>query len=241
MPTIAVTGSKGGCGASLVATNLSLTLASLGEVLLMDLHLGDGDDDLLLDVKPERSWADLLRVAGELTPRHIELAAVPAGAGMSLLAAPPSLTQIPSSSDILSLVRALTAHTPWLVLDLPARAEFSRPALSEADVILITITGDPPAIRAAQRLIEALPEPARARCSLVFNQFTRAHPAHPQAVAALLGCPLAATLPVDPRAVGFQVSFGRPSVFDRSSRFGQSVARLAHHQASRLLARQAAA
>jgi Flp pilus assembly CpaE family ATPase len=90
-------------------------------------------------------------------------------------------------------------------------------------------------------MIESLSEETRSRCALVFNQFTRAHPAHPPTVAASLGCPLAATLPVDPRAVGFQVSFGRPCVLDRNSRFGRGVARLAHSQAARLRPRQAVA
>jgi MinD superfamily P-loop ATPase len=74
MPILAVTGAKGGCGASLVATNLALALTPYGETLLVDMHVGDAGDDLLLDLSSERSWADLLPVASELTERHLELA-----------------------------------------------------------------------------------------------------------------------------------------------------------------------
>src|SRR3989304_2087705 len=86
MPVLAVTGAKGGCGASLVATNLALALAPYGATLLVDLHVGDSGDDLLLDLLSERTWADLLPVAAELTARHLDLVLQQHSGGLHFLA-----------------------------------------------------------------------------------------------------------------------------------------------------------
>ncbi len=60
MTVIGILSAKGGVGASLVATNLGCVLAGYGQTLLLDLNPGSGADDLLLDLSPQRSWADLL-------------------------------------------------------------------------------------------------------------------------------------------------------------------------------------
>jgi Flp pilus assembly CpaE family ATPase len=93
-----------------------------------------------------------------------------------------------------------------------------------SDLVLVVATAEPPALRGAQRLLEALDPGVRPGARLVLNQFTRAHPAHPASIAAGLQVPLLTALPTDPRAVGFHVNFGRPCALDRHSPFGRRLA-----------------
>jgi pilus assembly protein CpaE len=241
VPLVTVLGAKGGCGASLIATNLALALTRYGGTLLVDLHIGDGGDDLLLDLSPERSWADLLPVAGELTERHLELAIRTHSSGLSLLAGPAGAPDAESEQRLIALLQALAGQFEWTVLDSPSSSPMLSSWLTLSDVIALVATADPPALRAAQRRLASLPSGDRARVRLVLNQFTRAHPAHPSSVAASLECPLLAVFPTDPRAVGFQINFGRPCVLDPQSGFGRSAAAMAKTMAAKRSARRAAA
>ncbi len=225
---ISVFSVKGGAGASLLATNLGVCLAGNTECVLVDLHHGAGYDDLLLELSPERSWADLLHVAEELTPRHLELTLAVHKTGLKLLGAPERMLDAPDQERTLTLLRVLGARFPWLILDLPAGLDgISRAAVHLSDVVLLVSTADPPALRAARRTLATLTEEVRERTGLVLNQITRRHPAAPQEVAASLGVKLLATLPPDPRAVGYQVNFGRPCALDQRSALGRAVAALA--------------
>jgi pilus assembly protein CpaE len=237
MPNISVVGAKGGCGASLVATNLALGLTRHGTTLLVDLHNGDGTDDLLLDLRPERSWADLLAVAEELAPRQLDLAALSHPGGLRLLAAPSRAIPAEATPLVSPLLHVLAARCDWLVVDLP-------PSSSEtqlADVLVVVATPDPPALRNAQRLLQRLAPEIRPRARLVLNQFTRAHPGDPHSIASALECPLLGVLPSDSRGVGFQISFGRPCLLDAQSAFGRGAAAMARALAGKRIAGRAAA
>jgi pilus assembly protein CpaE len=237
---LAVTGAKGGCGASLVATNLALALTRHGSTLLVDLHAGDGNDDLLLDLRAERSWADLLPVAGELGPRHVELATRPHATGLRFLAGPDSQASYSQDPRLTPLLTALSAGFEWVVVD-TSKLEWTEAMSPLVDMLAIVLTGDPPALRAAQRLLAGLPAEARPKARLILNQHSRAHPATPAALASSLECPLLGVVPSDARAVGFQVNFGRPCVLDPRSGFGRAAAAMANGLAARRGARKAAA
>jgi pilus assembly protein CpaE len=221
VPTVAVVGAKGGCGASLVATNLAIALARHGTALLVDLHRGDGNDDLLLDLRPERTWADLLPVAAELEARHLDLATQDHLSGLRFLAAPSDPTQL--DTRLVRLLQSLAARVHWLVLDVPPAAREA----TVADTIVLVTTPDPPALRNVQRLLQRMAPENRHKARLVLNQFTRAHPGHPVSIASALECSLLGVLPPDPRAVGFQISFGRPCALDARSAFGRGAAAMA--------------
>ncbi len=59
---IAVTGGKGGVGKTNISVNLSVGLAELGRrVLLLDADLGLANVDLLLNLKPKKTLADVIQ------------------------------------------------------------------------------------------------------------------------------------------------------------------------------------
>ena len=227
MGVLTVFSAKGGCGASLVATNLALALARSAATLLIDLHAHEGTDDLLLDLHSERAWLELLPVAAELTGRHIELVASRHAEGLVLLAAPASSADDPMRDGRTRLLLdALSAHHTWVVVDAPSGA-WSPACVEASDMFLLVTTADPPALRCARRLLHARPLATQGRLGLVLNQFGRSQPASAAEVAASLECPLLAAIPVDPRGVGYQVNFGRACVLDKQSPLGLAIAPLA--------------
>ncbi len=232
MGLLTVFSAKGGCGASLIATNLAVSLARAAPTVLIDLHAQQGTDDLLLDLRPDHAWPELLPVAPELTDRHIELVGCRHAEGLVLLAAPASLPADPTQ-DIRTrlLLEALARRLAWVVVDAPSGSW--SPACAEiSDTQLLVTTADPPALRCARRLLHSRPPAAHSRVGLVLNQFGRGQPASASEVAASLECPLLAAVPVDPRGVGYQVNFGRPCALDRQSALGRSMMTLARRLAA---------
>jgi len=226
MAVLTVFSAKGGCGASLIATNLALALARSSATLLIDLHGQEGTDDLLLDLRSPHAWPELLPVATELTDRHVELVASKHPEGLVMLAAPASGNEPSLAQGSRSLLEALARRYAWVIVDAPSGTWSPVPA-ELSDTVLLVTTADPPALRCAKRLLQARPQAVHGRVGLVVNQFSRGQPASASEVAASLDTPLLAVVAVDPRGVGYQVNFGRPCALDRQSPLGRAALALA--------------
>jgi Flp pilus assembly CpaE family ATPase len=225
---ISLLSAKGGSGVSLVSTNLGVCWAAWESCILIDMHLGLGCDDLLLDLPYERSWADLLPVAFELKPRHLDLACSMHPSGLGLLCAPDRLLSDLDANLMETLVTAVVEQVDMVLLDFSVGiGRLTNRLLPLSDAVLLVVTADPGSLRAASRMMAALPESSREKLGLVINQTGRRHPADPKQVANALGIPLLAALPADPRAVGYQVNFGHPCVSDRRSVLGRAIRGLA--------------
>ncbi len=228
MPVVAVFGAKGGVGTSLLAANLGLRLAQEAPILLVDLVPGVGSCDLLLDLEAERSWRELLPVAGELRDKYLELTTETHSSGLSFLAAPGVPTfqkQKDSLKNLAQLIQALSERWTWLVLDAGSgELPWGVMPMKAADHSILVATPDPPALRAAGRWVNrlrgALGEDG---LGLVLSQIGPGHPANPHSVADALGLPLLAVLPLDRKSAGEQVHFGRPAVMEPRSRLGAGV------------------
>lgn len=228
MAIVSILGTKGGCGASLLATNLGVALAVRQGCLLIDLNPLLGSDDLLLDLTIEKSWFDLLPVAGELTQHHLELAAACHASGLRLLGAPEQRGGRVKQAELVKLLKGLREKFAWILLDVPAmNLDVSPAAFAVTDYLVLVCTIDPQPLRSLKRLAAGLPHEFREKTGVVFNQVIPGHPALPRATAESLGLPLLAALPFDPRAVGMQVNFGHPCVADARSRYGRAVNQLA--------------
>jgi pilus assembly protein CpaE len=241
MTIVSVISAKGGSGASLIASNLAVALGRREGTLLVDLHPGTGYDDLLLDLMCERSWADLLAVADELRERQLELAQTRHSSGLRFLSAPADATSV-DEARLGALLRALGSWVDWLVLDPPSGVEgIARIAIEHSDALLLITTADPGSLRAARRLYQSLPTETQVHTGLVVNQIGARHPADPTSVAGSIGAALAAALPPDPRAVGYQVNFGQVCALDNRSAFGRAIVRMAGRMTRAVAARARAA
>ncbi|NIM93003.1 MAG: hypothetical protein GTO18_04740 [Anaerolineales bacterium] len=227
MTIVGVLGVKGGCGASILATNLAVSLAQHESCLMIDLHTKLAYDDLLLDVRTQRSWVDLLPVAGEITDRHLEIAVAFHHSGVKFLCAPENTAQAIDPHSLSILLQNLARRYEWIVMDLPVGlGSPTKASLHVLDFLLLVTTGDLPALRNAQRSIAEFSKQQRKRVYLVLNQIGKGHPAEPLRVASALGLPLLGTLPLDPRSIGYQISFGMPCVLDTRSKIGVAINRL---------------
>ncbi|MEJ2013531.1 MAG: hypothetical protein P8X64_15065 [Anaerolineales bacterium] len=229
MTVCIVQGGKGGVGASLVAVNLAAALSRRDRTLLIDLDPWSGGDDLLLDLKPHFSWLDLLPVIGELRRTHLERVCVPYSAKMQFLPASQIWPTAPEWRKLSNILSDLEPHYPWIVLDLPPWVE----AVGDLDLHphdrlrLLILTPDPSAMRAGRRWLFQLPMVWRDRTKLIVNQHTERHPASPSRIADSLGIELLGSTPIDSRAVGYQINFGRCCVEDGRSQFGCAVDQIA--------------
>jgi Flp pilus assembly CpaE family ATPase len=222
MGTILLTGAKGGVGTSVLAANLAATMAGYGGCLAVDLVPISGGLDLLLGVETTWSWLDLLPVVQELSDRALQLASAPDLGTMKLLAAPPEGAE----EAPIELVEALAERFKVVILDAGNFANMWANALLHiADQHLLVTTLDPPALRACQRAI-AFCRSNGTRPELVVSQWVSQHPIDPSALAASLDVQLAAVIPYAPELVAHQVHFGRSTVGQADSGFGQAIAKL---------------
>jgi Flp pilus assembly CpaE family ATPase len=181
-----------------------------------------------LDLSPQRSWAELLPVVKEISPKHLQLIIAQHPTGLNLMRNPDVWSNDVDSLAVVQLLSYLADENEWLLLDMPTGIPaITQNVFSMMDIALVVTTADPPALRAAGRLIKSLPLDLRDQSGLVVNQITRRHPASPAEIAGSLEIPLLAALQPDPRAVGYQVSFGNPCVSDSRSSFGRGVVLLA--------------
>ena len=140
---VAVVGARGGAGATFVATHLAAAFADRGlRAVLVDLDLACGDVAAALGIGGEdaSSILDLVPVADELSPDHLDRALIRHPRGFAALLAPPRAIEPGAlapgvARGILALLAGaadvLVAHLPR-ALDAGARA-----ALDLADEVLL--------------------------------------------------------------------------------------------------------
>jgi pilus assembly protein CpaE len=206
--TVAVYGPRGGAGTTFVATHLTASLARAGQdAVVVDLDPVFGDLTAALGVPPDpapRTVADLARVANELGPHHLEEALWRHPAGFRALLAPTDVLMAPTigSPHFSAAVAVLSTSVDAVVLHGPRHLSGSTTtALEMADHILLVLSLDVLAFRAAKRALEVFEAAGLAgRCELVVNRAARGEIA-PSDVERVFGSPAAAVLRSD-RAVG---------------------------------------
>jgi pilus assembly protein CpaE len=175
--TIAVFNPKGGVGKTTIATNLAsaLQLRKSQDVLLVDADTVTGHVPTSLGIDGVRtlvdSWADELE--GGPVETLIDLAAAHPS-GMKVV----SLTSSPLNTEILEPERVGDAITvarrgfDFLVIDLhPSYSPLNQAIFERADRILVPVTPDVPAIRAAVQMVSTATELGiRDRLSLIINR-----------------------------------------------------------------------
>jgi pilus assembly protein CpaE len=201
---VAVLGARGGVGATFVAAHLAAAFADRGlGVTLADLDEDYADLTAALGLgadRPVRTVEDLLPVAEELSPEHVEQALVDHERGFRVLLAPHAAR--PDAPRLAGVVRAATAllalANEVVVLHLPrSLGDVTASATRIADRIVVVSSLDLFSLHRARRVVDALglADPP-ARCLVVLNRPTRSV-LRPADVEDLLGIPPALTIRVD--------------------------------------------
>ena len=120
---ITVFSTKGGCGKSLVASNLAILLAQQdsGPVALVDLDLQSGDLAIMLQVMPDLSIYDAAQSIDRMDADALVGYLTVHDSGISLLAAPlePSLSEAVAADAVASILSMLRERFAYVVVDGP--------------------------------------------------------------------------------------------------------------------------
>ena len=158
LPSIAITGGKGGVGKTCMAVNLSLALQQMQvKSLLVDLDLGLANADILLGLNPQHTLYDVINgtsnLASCMNTHASGLDLIPAASGRE------ELTRI-SQNDLNGLIQLLQTHVQGYGISfLDTAAGISREVTSfirSCRSTIMVVTPDPTSMTDAYALIKTL-------------------------------------------------------------------------------------
>lgn len=198
-PLVCVLGGRGGAGASVLAVALAVTAARHGQrPVLIDADAFGGGLDLVLGGEGAAGlrWPDLTATSGRLAADSF-CGALPAVAGVSLLACDRGAPVEVPAAAMSAVVGAARRGGDLVVVDLPRRLdETAVAALRDCDVALLVVPAEVRACAAAAQVATA----ATAHCADLQVVVRGPSPAGlaSRDVAAALGVPLAGVLRPEP-------------------------------------------
>ena len=212
---IAVFSSKGGCGVSLIATNLAMLQPN--PTVLLDLNLQSGDLELMLGVRPKFSLADIVENRDRLDDALLTSYLTQRSKNVSLLAAP---LKAESAEDIeprhiYEIMELLRQRFDTLIIDTPHSFDaVTISALDHADQILMVLTLEIHAIRSTRRALEIFDRLGypRKKIRLVVNRWSKNIELDQKQVEDFLGERVVGYVQSDYRAAVNSINLGQPLV-----------------------------
>ncbi len=216
--TVAVTGLKGGVGASTVAHNVAWGIARTLNIstVIADMDLGFGTAGLDFNQDPPQGIAEAVFSPDRLDSNFLDRLLSKCSETLSLLAAPATLDRLydfqETSFD--AVIDILRASTPCIVLDVPhVWTAWSRRMLIGADDIVLVAAPDLANLRNAKSMMDVLraSRPNDRRPRLVINM--AGVPKRPeisvQDFAKAIDCQPDAVIPFDPALFGTAANNGQ--------------------------------
>jgi pilus assembly protein CpaE len=141
---VSVLGTRGGVGATTVATNLAWVMAfdKKRDTILMDLDLQDGSIALALDVEPSHGLREVLDNPSRIDSLFITSVGVKCGDHLTVMAAEEGVDDEVhyNTSAVSLLIEELRKQTPAIVVDVPRKAAAARAAVLAASTDIVVVT-----------------------------------------------------------------------------------------------------
>jgi pilus assembly protein CpaE len=254
---IAVFAPKGGVGGTTIAINTAIALQQMvadeSKVALMDGHLQFGDVGVMLNLRPDRSVADLAQRIDELDRDLLSSVMTAHGSGIKVLLAPPSPEAaeslisarngdegVPALEFILATMREsfdVTVADMWSWMD-----NVSLTLLDAATLIILVVTPDIPAVKSARLFLELADklDYSQEKLVLVVNGADRRGSLRAKQIEKAM-MPAAVEIPYDERTALAAANRGVPLIMrDRDRPISQSLLQLAEIIYDRLSSSQEA-
>lgn len=157
--TIALLGTVGGAGSTMLATQFGCALAGLRSVCLLDLNIQAATAALYLDLKPPLGLLDLIEARNRLDAALLKSVAARHASGLAVIAGPPDLVPLDTltPSIIGHILRLSRESFEVVLLDLPAAwTDWTLAALNSSDFICLVTPLTVPGVRQARRQLDML-------------------------------------------------------------------------------------
>ena len=214
---IAVTGAKGGVGASTVAHNIAWAIAGLGaSTVVVDLDIAFGTAGLNFNQDPPQGIAEAIFAPERLDANLLDRLLSRCSDNLALLAAPAMLDRtIDLGEDALEqLLDLLRSSVPCIVLDVPHQwSAWVKRTMLGADEILIVAEPELASLRNAKNFVDLAraARPGDAGARLVLNKVgvpKRPEIAPPE-FAKTLGIEVLSTIPFEAQLFGTAANNGQ--------------------------------
>lgn len=216
---IAVMGTKGGVGKSVVATNLAACMAAAGRnVVLVDLDLHSGDTGIMLSLEPVHTIRDAAIASDRLDESMLGGLLTAHGCGARVLLAParPEDCDVISATRVAKILALLAGMADEVVVDTPSAWDETTLAAVDASDRILAITGmDVPSIKNTAVMLSRLKQLGRLNGNLqvVLNRADSKVLIEEKEVEKALGHSVSVRVPSD-RAVPRSVNKGVPIVIE---------------------------
>jgi pilus assembly protein CpaE len=229
-----VTASKEGVGATSVAINTAVSLATLPEtrVALIDLNSPVGDAAAYMNLKPQYTVADALGAASKLDPVLLETFMNHAH-GVAVLAGLKEFQPMPmpgpeSLSEMLQVIMQSYTH---IFIDLPPSIDpdHLQVLMEVSSAFLVVLTPELPALWRTDRYLRFLTSVGSTeKLRLIVNRVTSNDDIDEKAISKALNFEIYWKLPNNYRALINAINSGKPLVTVNNSALVASYMKLAH-------------
>jgi pilus assembly protein CpaE len=233
--TISLVSPCGGSGTSTLAASLTATLAKRHQkAALFDMRLGVADQQVLLDLNPTHTLAEVCRNASRMDANMLEQALVKHSTGIHLLSAPVETNRVAEVTPggvrkALFLARGLF---PFTVLDMDRNYAFDQATgLVQSDQVLLVLRLDMTSLAGATRLVDRLGELgiSEERIRVIASRHGQAKELSATKIEQALGLPVSNFIPEDAARVNRCNNRGTPVVVEYPrAKISKSIAALAH-------------
>jgi pilus assembly protein CpaE len=237
---VTVFSGKGGCGKSVLATNVAVSLATGGShrVLLVDMDLQFGDIGIMTRLAPDRTIADAIAMSGRLDEAGVRSLLTRYRPGLDVLLAPagPAEGDHVTRALVGELIAAARPLFDFIVVDTPPY--FNDQVLAVLDLtdrFVLVVTPDLPtlkSVRLTQDMFELLEYPKERRIA-VLNRADSDVGLTTADIETAIGAPTSVLVPSS-RDVPVSVNRGVPLAVDNPKHpFAQAIHDLADRCAGR--------